>query len=294
MDSLLDILVLGTTRGTLYALLALGFALIFSVARVINLAHGAYFMMGAYLSFIVHTYVLDGQGGLGGVVLAIVAGTLLSGLVALFQFFVLLRGLRSTRHDYILVMSLALALFAGEFFRQVFGARRATPPVLADGFGTVLGVRVITQELLILPIAGLAVLAMIGFLKFTKQGRSVTAVAQNRQGAVLMGIEPVKAFAVVFFLAGCTAGLSGALMGPIRVVDPLMWITPLITSFAIVVMGGLGSLYGPLAAAFLLGMIETAAALQLGTRYTELVGFVVIIVVLAIRPSGLAGKQVKL
>lgn len=294
MDSLLSIFVLGITRGALYALLALGFALIFSVARVINLAHGAYFMMGAYVSFIASAHVFSGQTGLGFVVLSIVVGTVVSGLVALFQFYVLLRGLTTSRHDYILVMSLALALFAGEFFRQMFGARRATPPVLADGYTSVLGVRVINQELLILPIAGIGVAAMIAFLKYTKQGQSITAVAQNRHGAVLMGIDPVRAFAVVFFLAGCTAGLSGALMGPIRVVDPLMWITPLIVSFAIVVMGGLGSVYGAIAAAFLLGMIETTAALQFGTRYTELVGFVVIIVVLALRPSGLAGKQVRL
>ncbi|MGY1916145.1 branched-chain amino acid ABC transporter permease [Blastococcus sp. HT6-30] len=293
MDELLNILVLGITRGTLYALLALGFALIFSVARVINLAHGAYFMIGAYFSYIFYDYVL-GEGGVAMIIIAVVVGALASGLIALFQFYVLLRGLKNPRHDYILVMSLALSLLAGEIFRQVFGAERATPPAFVNSYGTVFGVRVISQELIIVPVAVLAVVAMVLYLKYTRQGRSVVAVAQNRHGAVLMGIDPVKAFAIVFFLAGCTAGLSGALMGPIRVVDPLMWIPPLILSFAIVVMGGLGSLYGTIAGAFLVGLIETATALQIGAAYTELVAFVVIIAVLAIRPAGLFGKQVRL
>lgn len=294
MDSVLNILVLGLTRGVLYALLVLGFALIFSVGRVINLAHGAYFMIGAYFSYVVSGLVLGAQTNLWVVVVAVLAGAVVGGLFALFQFYVLMRSLKTAKHDYILVVSLALSLFASEVFRQLFGVSRAVPQPLAHGFSNIGSVRVMNQELVIMPIAAVTIGAMLLYLKYTKQGRSILAVAQNREAAVLMGIDPTKVLAIVFFLAGFTAALAGALMGPIRVVDPLMWISPLIAAFAIVVMGGLGSLYGPIAAAFLLAITETAAGLEIGARYTELVGFVLIVVILALRPAGLLGKQVKL
>jgi branched-chain amino acid transport system permease protein len=293
VDLALDIVVLGLVRGTLYTLLALGFALIFSVGRIINLAHGAYYMMGAYFTYIVFQFVLGG-GGRPTIIVAIITAVVLAGLVGLFQFYVLLRSLRTPYHDYILVMSLALALFAGEIFRQLFGVRRAAAPSLMGGFTEVFGVRIINQELLVLPVALLVIPAVLAFLKYTKQGQSITAVAQNRDGAVLMGIEPTKALAIVFFLAAALAALAGAMIAPVREVDPLMWITPLIASFAIVVLGGLGSIYGTIAAAFLLGVAEMAAGLQLGERFTELVGLVLVIIILATRPTGLFGKQVKL
>jgi branched-chain amino acid transport system permease protein len=293
LDQVSNVLVLGLIRGTLYTLLALGFALIFSVARVINLAHGAYYMMGAYFTYIVYQFVLGG-GGRFAIVAAIITGVVCAGLVGLFQFYVLLRQLKTPYHDYILVMSLALALFTGEIFRQLFGVRRAAAPAIMTGSSDFLGVRIINQELLILPLALVVIPAVLLWLKYTKQGRSVTAVAQNREGAILMGINPTRVLAMVFFLAAVLAALAGAMIAPVREVDPLMWVTPLISSFAIVVRGGLGSIYGPIAAAFLLGIVEMTAGLQLGERFTELVGFVVVIVVLATRPTGRFGRQVSL
>lgn len=278
----------------LYALLVLGFALIFSVGRVINLAHGAYFMIGAYCSYVVSHFLLDDRSGLWVVAGAVLIGSVLGGVVALFQFYVLMRRLKNAKHDYILVASLALSLLASEIFRQMFGASGASPLGFVEGSVDVLGVRVISQQLVILPIALVTVGAMLYFLNHTKQGRSILAVAQNREGAVLMGIEPVKVFGIVFFLAGFTAALAGALTAPMQTVGPEMWISPLIAAFAIVILGGVGSLNGPLIAAFLLGMTEVAVGIAFGPQYAELSGFALIVVVLTVRPAGLLGKQVTL
>src|SRR5665811_1522946 len=107
LDVVASILVLGLTRGMLYALLVLGFALIFSVGRVINLAHGAYFMIGAYGSYVVSHFLLDDRGGLWVVAGAVLIGSVMGAVVALFQFYVLMRRLDNAKHDYILVASLA-------------------------------------------------------------------------------------------------------------------------------------------------------------------------------------------
>lgn len=289
-----EVILLGFVRGTLYALLVVGFALILSVGRVINLAHGAYYMMGAYFSYIAVNQLFGGSEARAATVLALLVAVILAGLVGLFQFFVLLRSLRRPLHDYILAMSLGLALFAGEVFRQLYGVHRANAPALLRGNTEIMGVRIINQELLIVPIAIVVISLLLAYLKFGRGGRAILAVAQNREGAVLVGVEPTRVMAVVMFLAAALAALAGGLIAPVREVDPLMWIAPLIKSFAIVIVGGLGSTYGALVAAYILGAAEVGIGLRWGAQYTDLVSLILIVLILITRPRGLFGKEIKL
>jgi branched-chain amino acid transport system permease protein len=276
-------------RGALYSLLAVGLVLIFSVGGILNLAHGTFYMLGAYFTFIFYSLVFrSGQSGtlISSMILAVISVSVFACLV--YQ--VLLRK-KIESLVYTMVMTLALALFVSEIMSLLFGVSGTSVPSLVEGSLSISGVKVIQHQLIILPITGLILPALWLFLKKTKMGQSIDAVSQHRTGALLMGVNVEKATLVASGLSAGLAALAGALIAPVSSVVPEMWLFPLIKAFAIAILGGMGSLTGSVIASFVLGYAEVLTSFWIDEQLTEMVSLVVIVFVLLFKPSGIMGYK---
>ncbi len=183
----MEILILGFSRGALYALVAVGFVLVFSVGGILNLAHGTLFMLGAYFTYMFYTSVFS-EIGAAAPILSMLAGISAASLFSLALYYLVFRR-RLDSVSYIMVISLAVALFVGEVMALLYGVTGTAVPPLVQGSQVLFGVRVLNQELLIIPVAFVALGGLWAFLKLTRRGKAIEAVAQNRQGAILVGIN---------------------------------------------------------------------------------------------------------
>lgn len=284
MSTLLDILVLGTLWGSLYTLVSVGFTLIFGVAGIINLAHGAFYMLGAYLGY---TFMsLLGIHVVLSTAMAIV-GTSLAGMVVERIFIKPMR----QNHSYVLLITLALALLLQEIMYVFFGPHGKAVQDFLTGELFLGNVRITYQKLLTMAVSWISVAALWVFIKTTRTGKSISAVAQNLDAAVLVGIQPEKVYLLTMGISAALAGTAGVLIAPILEAVPGMWAFPLFKAFAVVIIGGLGSLEGAILSAMLLGYAETLVSRLVSANYPDMVYLVAIILILVFRPRGLMGKR---
>ena len=287
----MEFLVLGAVRGALYSLIAVGFVLVFSVGGILNLAHGTYYMLGAYLTFIFYSLVFHGGGApvlIGSACLALVSVGLIAGAI----YYVLLRPNISSV-TYVMVMTLALALFVAEIMALLFGVSGTSVPSFVEGSTWVGSVRVVNQQLLLLPITFVVLPSLWVFLKRTKMGQGIDAVSQQRVAATLMGVDADRALLLSYSLSASMAAAAGTLIAPVSSVVPEMWLFPLIKAFAIAILGGMGSIVGAIIASFLLGYAEVFASFFIGEHLSEMLALVVIAVVLIVKPSGILGQKIQ-
>jgi len=280
----LEILIYGAVTSAIYALLAVGFTLIFGVARILNLAHGSFYALGAY-----GTYVLTSIAGL-----PLWTAALLSiGFVALFGVVVEKVLIRPLRHSQlgVLMISLAVALVVEQTLFLVFGSEYRNVPSFVDTKINLGGVDVAGQRLLTLAVAAVAIGALYMFIQFTRLGSAILAISQDPEAAKYMGIPSDKIFSLVMAISAALAALAGVMAGPFLSVQPSMHLLPIVKAFAIVVVGGLGSIPGSIAAAFLLGYAETCVAYLISSSWTEIVSVLATLLMLVFRPAGIFGKR---
>jgi len=285
----MEILIIGSVRGALYSLIAVGFVLVFSVGGILNLAHGTYYMLGAYLTYIFYSLVF-GSGGVNSLILSAMLSVISVGIIACLVYNILLRP-HIQSITYVMVMTLAIALFVSEIMSLLFGISGTSVPSLIEGSISIGGVKVINQQLILIPITGLILPALWFFLKKTKTGQGIDAVAQQRTGAILMGVSVEAATFITSGVSASLAALAGALIAPVSNVVPEMWLFPLIKAFAIAILGGIGSLVGSIIASFVVGYAEVLSSFLISEQLTELVALVVIVLVLLFKPSGIMGYK---
>ncbi|RJX28673.1 MAG: branched-chain amino acid ABC transporter permease [Desulfarculus sp.] len=285
----MEIIILGATRGALYSVIAVGFVLVFSVGGILNLAHGTYYMLGAYMTYIFYSLVFQGSST-AWLLLSIICAI---GVVALFSCLVYSILLRKHVESltYVMVMTLALALFVSEIMALLFGVSGSSVPSLIEGSASILSVKVLNQQLLLLPMALVILPSLWFFLKKTRMGQGIDAVAQQRDGAILMGVNADRALIVTYGLSASMAATAGVMVAPISSVVPEMWLFPLIKAFAIAILGGMGSILGAVIASFLLGYAEVFTCFMFSEHLSEMVALVLIVLVLVFRPSGILGKK---
>jgi len=280
----LEILIYGAVTSAIYALLAVGFTLIFGVARILNLAHGSFYALGAY-----GTYVLTSIAGL-----PLWTAALLSiAFVAVFGVVVEKVLIRPLRHSQlgVLMISLAVALVVEQTLFLVFGSEYRNVPSFVDTKINLGGVDVAGQRLLTLAVAAVAIGALYLFIQFTRLGSAILAISQDPEAAKYMGIPSDKIFSLVMAISAALAALAGVMAGPFLSVQPSMHLLPIVKAFAIVVVGGLGSIPGSIAAAFLLGYAETCVAYLISSSWTEIVSVLATLLMLVFRPAGIFGKR---
>jgi branched-chain amino acid transport system permease protein len=279
-----DILVTGLVNGSAYALLAIGFSLIFGVARIVNIAHTAFYMLAAYC-----LYALLVRGGLGvpvSGILAVASVTLLS--VVCYR--LVIEPVR--QHEAaVLIATIALALIFQETMLQIFGGSYLGIPSAIEGVANVFGMGIPWQRLLILIIAG-AMLAATWFLLYrTRLGLAIRATANDLEVANLMGMNVHRVAMATVAISVALAAIAGVVVAPVFVVDPFMWLAPLVTVLSVVVLGGLGSIKGSVIGALVIGYVEaiTVFALPQGAFLKGAVALSIMVIVLLVRPEGLFG-----
>jgi branched-chain amino acid transport system permease protein len=284
MDSLfIDILVVGLSVGLIYALVALGFSLVFGTAKIFFLTHGEIYMLGSMLTFYFTQRV--GMSYLPSLILIVfITGSL--GL--LIQR--LLRPLRGQGLATLLV-TLMLAMLIANISLNIFGEQtRAVSHGLWSSTLYVLGVPLAGDRVVVILCCILVDLSLYAFIKLTWTGQAIRAIAQDEEAAALQGISTDRCMSLTFFLACSTAGLAGVLVAPIYYVDVFLGTPALMRAFMVVVLGGLGSLSGAIAGGLLLGFLESLSYGYIGSN-AQLVSFVAVILMLIIRPEGLLGRK---
>jgi branched-chain amino acid transport system permease protein len=271
-------------NGGVYALLAIGFSLIFGVARIVNIAHTAFYMLAAYCF-----YALLTKTGLGLVVSAVVAVVAVT-LVSVVCYRLVIEPVRE-HQSAVLIATIALALVFQELMLYTFGGHFLGIPSTLEGSLRFLGVGIPYQRLLILVVAAI-MLALVWFTLYrTRLGLAIRATANDLEVANLMGMNVSRVAMATVAISVALASVAGVVVAPVYVVDPFMWLAPLVTMLAIVVLGGLGSLKGSLIGALIIGYVEaiTVFALPAGAYLKGAVALLIMVVVLLVRPEGLFG-----
>lgn len=277
----------GVILGCSYALIASGLTIIFGVMDVLNLAHGEIYMLGAYFTFYLCTgFGLDYVLSLTLSILAIM------GLAVLLEkgLFSRTRGLMSAT----LIVSLGLSMVLQNVALLVWGpGPRGIPTPYTYLTINVGAVSLTAQRLLVLIISLALMCAMHLFIQRTKTGRAIRATAQNREAAATLGINFALVYTATFAMGCGLAAAAGSLLGPIYYVSATMGFRPLLKSFAAVILGGMGSIRGAISGALVLGMAEVIAIGYLTPKYGDAIAFLVIILVLSIKPTGLFGEKTR-
>lgn len=288
-----DLLANGLIYGCFYALMAVGLAMIFGVLKIINFAHGEFFMVGAY------TYVLIalklGVSPWLALPCAALAGALLGWLVERLLMRPLYQGYGSwglMKDEYAVVVTFGLSLLLINLVDKIVGPYSFRGPALIDVSRFALGPIMLTGQKAIAAVV--SILLMIGLALFIKRsvwGKQIQAVAQNRLGASLAGIDATRTTSLIFVISGLLAALSGALLAPLVNPSPDIGAFPAVKSYVIVVLGGMGSIWGAMLAALILGVSEAFFSVYISYDYRDAFGLIILVLVLLFRPQGLFGEK---
>lgn len=276
--------VTGLALGSVFVLLAVGLSLIFGMLTVVNFAHGAYFMVGAFIG--VYLFGLTGQFWI-----SLVATPLVVGLVGLATERFLVRPLYGRGIDYPLLLTFGLSYIFIDVIRMIFGVEgipMSTPPALRGVVNIGVG-HFPLYRLFLISAAAVIVAALWLFIEKTRYGLIIRAGARDPEIVKVLGVDVSRVWLAVFGIGTAIAGLSGVLASPIRAVTPEMGIPVLVESFVVTVVGGMGSLTGAVVAGLLVGVVYSLTSLY-APDLAELSVFALMALVLLIRPQGLFGR----
>lgn len=284
MVELLTTIINAVMISALYALVATGFTLIFGVGGVLNLAHGGTLTVGAFTAY----YVTSALG------LSIWVGTLGALVVAaLFSAVLYLGMIRWVQDEPIMVMILSLvtAISIEQLILVVEGTQPKAIPSLFPGQLAIAGVSVQANHLLAFALSWVLIGALIGATNYTQTGKAILATSMSTKGAALVGIESDRMYLYTWVLAGALAGIAGVFLGSFTTASWAMGRQPLVLSFSIVVLGGIGSIRGSVVGAYLIGFLEVFTVTYVDSSMSGLASLVVLVVVLLVRPEGLFGRE---
>lgn len=302
MTDFLNYTILGLTRGSMYALVALGYTLVYGVLQLINFANSEVFMFGAFGSYIV-VHAIVGNGSTSSVtapfilLIGLLSGALTGAGIAWLLERVAYRPLRKRGAPKLAFLisaigaSFFLSQLAGKLFNRqlnnTFPSFFATDHVVLH----IGGAKVTTLQLIIISSAVVMMILLDRLVAGTKLGRSVRAVAEDAPTAALMGIDIDKTISRTFVIGGLLGGAAGFLFGMFSAFSYTMGFLPGIKAFAAAVLGGIGNIRGAMLGGLTLGLVENWSAMIWDIRWTDVVAFIVLVLVLMVRPTGILGER---
>ena len=283
------VIVSGLVSGSLYALVASGLSLVWGALGVFNFAHGALLMMGAYVAWTVASSSALGAGIAAGVV----ASVIFMALAGVVLYLLLVRPWigKPAAELSVIMTTIAGGIFLENLFLTIYGGRLKVLDQIVVGTIHIAGTAIQYQDLLAILLAPALLGGLALLLTHNKTGLAVRAVAQNPDAARLVGVGVERIYIVTFAVSAVLAGVSGIMLGGLFNLIPSMGSDPLLRAFIVVVFGGLGSLTGTIVGAYVVGMIEAFSSFYIGIYWTPVVLFVVLIVILTVRPTGLMGQR---
>lgn len=288
-----DLAVNGFITGLFYALMAIGLSLIFGILRIVNFAHGEFYMVGAYAYTLIALAV--GIPVWIALPLAFLVGAAFGWVTERLLMRPLYAGYTSwglMRDEYAVIVTFGLSLFLINLVDKLIGPYAFRGPTLVDVSRITIGPILISgHRLTAALIAIVVILVTAALMKWSFWGKQIRAVAQNRLGASLAGIDTARASSIVFMLSAGLAAFAGALLSPVINASPDVGAFPAIKSYIIVVLGGMGSIPGSIIASLALGVIESFGAVYLSYDYRDAFGLALLMLFLLFRPQGLFGEK---
>lgn len=279
----------GISLGSIYALIALGYTMIYGIIKLINFAHGDIYMVGAYFGFFAITEL--GLGIVPALLLSMVCTAVLGMLVERIAY----KPLRHAPRISILISAIGMSLFL-EYAMMAFVSPtpRTFPPLFSDVAFTVGSLIINGQQMLILCITCLLMIVLTYIVQKTKLGKAMRAASFDTETAQLMGINADRIISFTFAIGSALAAVAGILVGVYyNSIDPLMGIMPGIKAFVAAVLGGIGILPGAVLGGLILGLVEAFVSGFISSTFRDAAAFGILILVLLIRPAGLLGKNTR-
>jgi branched-chain amino acid transport system permease protein len=286
-----NLLVTGLLRGGLYALMAVGLALVFGVMNICHFAHGEYYVLGAYAAFFAFaTY------GLNPILAILIAAAIsfLAGAISDRLFFYPLR--KRSKGEWVMnafLLTAGLSVVLQSVYRIVFGNRYRGITSYWESTLSIFGMTIAADRVMAFGIALLAIAGMWFFLQKTRLGRAIRAVSQDETGAMLVGIDLDRIQTLTFALGSMLAGLGGASLLSLSPAYPFAGNKPLIASWFVVTIAGLGNIEGAIIGGFIVGIFESMSYFFLGQGWQEVASLALLILLLLFKPTGLFGTEVK-
>ena len=289
--SFLQYLINGVSIGSVYAIIALGYTMVYGIAKMLNFAHGDVIMVGAYISYCVTSYL--GLPPVVSIIAAMAVCTLLGIVIEGLAY----KPLRGTSSLAVLITAIGVSYFLQNGAQLIWGAapKNFTSIVAFAPFKLFGGKLTITGEVIVTILSSaLIMVALHLFTGKTKMGKAMRAVSEDRDAAQLMGINVNRTISITFAIGSALAAIAGVLLcSTVPTLLPTTGSMPGIRAFTAAVFGGIGSIPGAMLGGILLGIIETISKAYLATEFSDAIVFLVLIVVLLVKPAGLLGKTVQ-
>lgn len=288
---IIQYLINGISIGAVYAIIALGYTMVYGIAKMLNFAHGDVIMVGAYISFCVTNYL-----GLP-VWVSILAAMALCTLLGIIIEGLAYKPLRGTPGLAVLITAIGVSYFLQNGAQLIWSSssKNFTSIVTMEPISLFGGQLIITGEVLVT--IAVSILVMIGLTLFTSKtrtGKAMRAVSEDRDAAQLMGINVNRTISITFAIGSALAAVAGVLLcSTVPTLQPTTGSMPGIRAFTAAVFGGIGSIPGAMLGGILIGIIETFAKAYISTQFSDAVVFSVLIVILLVKPAGLLGKQIQ-
>ena len=289
--NILQYFINGISIGSVYAIIALGYTMVYGIAKMLNFAHGDVIMVGAYISYCVTNYL--GMPPLVGVLVSMVVCTLLGITIEGLAY----KPLRGTPSLAVLITAIGVSYFLQNAAQLIWSSNPKSFTSIVSNIQPfhLFGDLTITGEVIITVVASVVIMAgLTWFTGSTRIGKSIRAVSEDRDAAQLMGINVNRTISITFAIGSALAAIAGVLMcSSIPTLTPTTGSMPGIRAFTAAVFGGIGSIPGAMLGGILLGIIETFAKAYLSTQFSDAIVFGVLIIILLVKPAGLLGKQVQ-
>lgn len=274
----------GLTIGSVYALVALGLTLVYGILHIPNFAHGALYMMGGYITLTMMTKL-----GLHYWI-AIAISILVVGLLGVLMERLVFHPLRKAPPIQDMIAAIGILLFLEAFAHYVWGAEYQSMMTPYGQVVEIFGLTLTFQRILIVAAAIVVMILLTLFMKKTFTGATIIAMSQDREGASLVGINTTKVIMLTFMISGGLAAIAASLSAPINLVFPGMGNLVIMKAFVIITLGGMGSVPGAILGGYILGFSESLGATYLSNDYKDIIAFVLLVVILFVKPNGLFSK----
>jgi len=274
----------GLVIGAMYMLMAVGFTLVFGIMRVVNFAHGEFYMLGAFTGFFTYVY-----WEIPFVVCLIIAA-LTVGILGMLVERTLIQPFRADEMSG-MIATLAISVIIQNGAVLLWGPVPRAMPDIVTGTLAIGPFNFPWSRLVVIAAAALIFACFWLFMQRTRLGRAMRAVAQDTETALIQGIRVNYIYPLAFGISVALAALAGALMGPVFSVSPFVGATPMLKAFVVVILGGLGSVPGAVVGGLMLGMIESFTATAFGSLVSDILQLLLVILILLVRPAGLLGQR---
>ena len=295
MTTFLQQLVNGLSLGSIYALIALGYTMVYGVLRLINFAHGDVYMVGAYVGYYLSRKLQGSEPSIVSALLVMLGSMIACAFLGIVIERLAYRPVRREARLTLLITAIGVSLFIENLSQLVFGPDPKFFPSLAPRADFIVaGVRLTSEQITVIVVSFLLMLLLRFFIMKTRTGKAMRAVSFSLDAARLMGISTDWIISVTFALGSALAAAAGVLIGmQIPKIDPLMGIMYGLKAFVAAVLGGIGSIPGAVLGGLLIGTSEVMVVGYLSSTYREAIAFAILILVLILRPQGLLGRVTK-